>query len=138
MDKLYRVFGKGEDPRSGEVVKDIMVKSIITEPINGDNLSTGTVAIRGSAYAGEAEISKVEVSVNGCHTWIAAKLIGIEETYAWRHWEYLWDAQKQGHYTIMSRATDATGRRQPENADWNVLGYGNNGIWEHAIQLNIV
>jgi DMSO/TMAO reductase YedYZ molybdopterin-dependent catalytic subunit len=138
MDKVYRVFQKGEDPRSGEVVKDIMVKSIITEPINGDNLSTGIVAIRGSAYAGEAGISKVEVSVNGGQTWIAAKLIGIEETYAWRHWEYLWDAQKQGHYTIMSRATDARGRRQPENADWNVLGYGNNGIREHAIQFNIV
>ncbi len=138
MDKVYRVFQKGEDPRCGEVVKDIMVKSIITEPINGDNLSTGTVAIRGSAYAGGAGISKVEVSVDGGQTWIAAKLIGIQETYAWRHWEFLWDAQKQGHYTIMSRATDATGRRQPENADWNVLGYGNNGIWEHAIQLNIV
>ncbi|MGD9175439.1 MAG: sulfite oxidase, partial [Desulfobacterales bacterium] len=109
MDKVYRVFQKGEDPRSGEVVKDIMVKSIITEPINGDNLSTGTVAIRGSAYAGGAGISKVEVSVDGGQTWIAAKLIGIEETYAWRHWEYLWDAQKQGHYTIMSRATDARG-----------------------------
>jgi DMSO/TMAO reductase YedYZ molybdopterin-dependent catalytic subunit len=138
MDKVYRVFQKGEDPRSGEVVKDIMVKSIITEPINGDNLPTGTVAIRGSAYAGEAEISKVDVSVDGGQTWIAAKLIGIEETYAWRHWEYLWDAREQGEYTIMSRATDARGRRQPENADWNVLGYGNNGIREHAIQLNIV
>jgi DMSO/TMAO reductase YedYZ molybdopterin-dependent catalytic subunit len=138
MDKVYRVFQKGEDPRSGEVVKDIMVKSIITEPINGDNLSTGTVAIRGSAYAGGAGISKVEVSVDGGQTWIAAKLIGIEETYAWRHWEYLWDAQKQGHYTIMSRATDARGRRQPENADWNVLGYGNNGIREHAIRVKIV
>jgi DMSO/TMAO reductase YedYZ molybdopterin-dependent catalytic subunit len=138
MDKVYRVFQKGEDPRSGEVVKDIMVKSIITEPINGDNLPIGTVAIRGSAYAGETGINKVEVSVDGGQTWITAKLFGIEETYAWRHWEYLWDAQKQGDYTIMSRATDARGRRQPENADWNVLGYGNNGIREHAIQLNIV
>ena len=138
MDKVYRVYQKGEDPRSGEVVKDIMVKSIITEPINGETLSTGTVAIRGSAYAGEAEISKMEVSVNGGKTWIAARLIGIEETYAWRHWEYLWDAQKQGHYTIMSRATDTRGRQQPENAYWNVLGYGNNGVREHAIQLNIV
>jgi hypothetical protein len=30
------------------------------------------------------------------------------------------------------------GRRQPENADWNVLGYGNNGIREHAIRVKIV
>ena len=99
-----------------------MVKSIITEPINGESLSIATVAIRGSAYAGEAGIKKVEVTVNGGQAWTAARLIGIEETCAWRHWEYLWDAQKQGQYTIMSRATDARGRRQPENADRNVLG----------------
>ncbi|MGD8990044.1 MAG: sulfite oxidase [Desulfobacterales bacterium] len=138
MDKVYRVFQKGEDPRSGEVVEDIMVKSIITEPIDGESLSSGTVAIRGTAYAGEAGIKKVEVTVNEGQTWNAAKLIGIEETYAWRHWEYLWDAQKPGDHTIMSRATDQRGKRQPDKADWNVLGYGNNGIQEHAIRLNIV
>jgi DMSO/TMAO reductase YedYZ molybdopterin-dependent catalytic subunit len=138
MDKVYRVFQKGEDPRSGEVVEDIMVKSIITEPIDGESLSSGTVAIRGTAYAGEAGIKKVEVTVNEGQTWNAARLIGIEETYAWRHWEYLWDAQKPGDHTIMSRATDQRGKRQPDKADWNVLGYGNNGIQEHAIRLNIV
>ena len=34
MDKVYRIFQKGEDPKSGEVVKNISVKSIIVEPAN--------------------------------------------------------------------------------------------------------
>ena len=138
MDKIYSVFQKGQDPKSGEVVKDIIVKSIITEPLDGKTLSTGIVAIRGSAYAGEAGIKKVDVSVDDGHTWSTAKLIGLEEPYAWRHWEYLWNAKKQGDYTIMARTADMKGRRQPENAQWNVLGYGNNGIREHAIHVKVV
>ena len=138
MDKVYRIFQKGQDPKSGEVVKNIRVKSIITEPLNGERLSAGVVAIRGSAYAGKAGIKRVEVSVDDGRRWIAANLIGLEAPYAWRHWEYLWDAEKKGDTTIMARATDTRGRRQPESAHWNVLGYGNNGIREHAVAIRIV
>jgi hypothetical protein len=65
-------------------------------------------------------------------------LIGLQETYAWRHWEYLWEIKNKGEHTIMARATDRKGHRQPDNAHWNVLGYGNNGIREHAIRVQIV
>ncbi len=138
MDKVYRVFQKGEDPKSGEVVKNMVVKSIIVEPLNGENLPAGVVAIRGSAYAGEAGIKGVEVSVDDGQTWSPANLIGLQQPYAWRHWEYLWDVKKKGDYTTMARATDTKGHRQPENARWNVLGYGNNGIREHAIVIHII
>ena len=138
MDKVYRVFQKGEDPKSGEVVKDIVVKSIIVEPLNGETLPAGVVAIRGSAYAGEAGIKKVEISVDDGRRWKAAELIGLQQPFAWRHWEYLWNVKKKGEYTIMARATDTKGRRQPENAPWNVLGYGNNGIREHAVAVQIL
>ena len=138
MDNVYRVFQKGEDPKSGQVVKGIDVKSIITEPLDAEKLPAGIVPIRGAAYAGEAGIKKVEVSVDGGRTWAPAELIGLQETYAWRHWEYLWEIKNKGEHTIMARATNSKGRRQPENAHWNALGYGNNGIREHAISVQIV
>ena len=106
MDKVYRVFQKGEDPKSGEVVKDIQVKSIIVEPEKDQILSAGIVPVRGAAYAGEAGIEKVEVSVDGGETWYSAELIGLEQPYAWRHWEYLWEVNAEGDYTIMACATD--------------------------------
>ena len=137
MDKVYRIFQKGEDPKSGEVVKDIVTKSIIVEPQDGETLPVGVVAIRGAAYAGEAGIQQVEISVDNGRTWKAAELIGLQQPYAWQHWEYLWKVKKKGDYTIMACATDRKGRREPENAHWNVLGYGNNGIREHAIELHI-
>jgi len=137
MDKVYRVFQKGEDPKSGEVVTDIDLKSIIVEPAGGQTLSAGIVPIRGAAYAGETGIAKVEVSVDNGSTWHAAELIGLKQPYAWRHWEYLWRVNTAGEYTIMARATDEDGMRQPEKANWNALGYGNNGINEHAVTVRI-
>ena len=138
MDNVYRVFQKGEDPTSGEVVKDIHIKSIIVEPANEASFSAGIVPIRGSAYAGEAGIQKVDVSIDDGETWNPAKLIGLQEPYAWRHWEYIWPAKQRGDFTIMARATDTDGRRQPETAHWNMLGYGNNGICEHAVRVHIL
>jgi hypothetical protein len=138
MDKVYRVFQKGKDPKSGQVVKDITVKSAIVEPEKDQKLTAGMVAIRGAAYAGEAGIQTVEVSVDNGKTWEDASLIGLDEPYAWRHWEYLWEANQKGEHTIMVRATDTNGRRQPRTAAWNVLGYENNGIEEHAITVHVV
>jgi len=137
MDKVYRVFQKGEDSKSGKVVKGIHVKSIIVEPEKDQILSAGIVPVRGAAFAGEAGIEKVEVSVDHGATWHPAELIGVEQPYAWRHWEYLWEVKAGGDYTIMARATDTDGRRQPETAYWNALGYGNNGVLEHAVAVCI-
>jgi DMSO/TMAO reductase YedYZ molybdopterin-dependent catalytic subunit len=137
MDKVYRIFQKGEDPKSGEVVKNISVKSVIVEPANDETLPAGIVPIRGAAYSGEVGIRAVDISVDNGRTWEPARLIGPDESYAWRHWEFLWESGQTGDFTIMARATDTMGRQQPESAHWNVLGYGNNGIREHAIVVHI-
>ncbi len=137
MDKVYRVFQKGEDPASGEVVTAIPLKSIITSPENGATLTGGSVLIRGAAYAGEAKIARVEVSMDDGQTWQAAEFIGPCERYAWRRWEYQWPVPAPGEYTILARATDSRGQVQPDSARWNVFGYGNNGIREHAVTVII-
>jgi len=137
MDRVYRVFQKGQDPKSGEVVTGIDVKAIIVEPGGDQALAAGVVPIRGAAYAGEAGVAEIEVSVDEGMTWHRADLIGPEQPYAWRHWEYLWDVAAGGDYTIMARATDTKGVRQPETARWNALGYANNGVLEHAVSVRI-
>jgi len=37
----------------------------------------------------------------------------------------------------MARATDTSGRLQPETARWNALGYGNNGVRELAVMVRV-
>jgi len=137
MDQVYRVFQKGEDPKSGTVVTSQKVKSIITQPLDNERLAPGTVTILGAAYAGEANIKSVEVSLDGGETWNLITFIGPHEPFAWRQWQYVWDVRVKGTYTIMTRATDSGGRTQPMDAQWNVLGYGNNGIREHAVTVHI-
>jgi hypothetical protein len=57
--------------------------------------------------------------------------------YAWRQWQYVWEVKQKGNYTLMSRATGTKEHQQPMNAKWNVLGYGNNGVREHAVAVQI-
>ena len=137
MDKVYRVFQKGQDPTTGEVVTGLKLKSIITQPVKGETLPVGPITVLGAAYGGEADVATVEVSVDGGGTWSPASLIGPHEPFSWRQWQFIWKLGQPGDYTIMARASDSDGRQQPMNAQWNVLGYGNNGVHEHGITVHV-
>jgi hypothetical protein len=43
--------------------------------------------------------------------------------------------EKPGNLTLRARATDLAGRTQPERAEWNRMGYGNNAIQEVPIHV---
>ncbi len=135
MDKVYRKFQKGQNPQDGEIVTGISLKSIITQPENGEVLEKGPIAVLGAAYAGESSVERVDVSIDGGASWQPAALIGPSEPFAWRHWQFLWTENDPGEVTLMARATDGEGRSQPMSAEWNVLGYGNNGVREHAVRV---
>jgi DMSO/TMAO reductase YedYZ molybdopterin-dependent catalytic subunit len=138
MDSVYRIFQKDQDPKAGQVVTSIPLKCIITQPLAGEKLTAGPVTVLGASYAGEATVERVEASVDGGKTWQPASFIGPNERYAWRQWQYIWDVRNPGTYTLMARATDSDGNLQPESASWNVLGYGNNGVQEHAVTVEVV
>lgn len=138
MDSVYRVFRKGQDPKTGEVVAGLKLKAVITRPQPGETLPAGTQVILGAAYAGEADVAQVEVSVDGGASWNLAEFIGPQVAFAWRQWQYAWQTSGNGEHTLMARALDAHGRRQPMQAEWNPLGYGNNGVREHAVTVMVV
>ena len=138
MDKMYRIYQKGEDPKSGTVVTAIPMKAIITQPSSGETLKAGRIVVLGAAYGGEAEVVKVEVSVDKGKTWSSAEFIGPHEPFAWRQWQYLWEAKRDGTYRLMARATDTAGNQQPMKARWNALGYGNNGVEEHSVTVQVL
>lgn len=138
MDSVYRIFQKEHDPKSGEVVTKLKTKSFITQPLNGQELGVGTIVILGAAYAGESDVEHVEISFDDGKSWADVQFIGPHEAFAWRQWQYIWEVGEKGDFTLMSRAIDSQGNPQPMNADWNVLGYGNNGVDEHAITVHIM
>jgi DMSO/TMAO reductase YedYZ molybdopterin-dependent catalytic subunit len=137
MDRVYRLFQKGQDPKTGPVVTQIPLKSIITQPLPGERLKQGRIVILGAAYGGEKELAEVEVSIDGGEGWEKAEWIGPQEAFAWRHWQRIWNPVSKGDFRIMVRVIDTQGQKQPMQATWNALGYGNNGVHEHAVSVSV-
>jgi DMSO/TMAO reductase YedYZ molybdopterin-dependent catalytic subunit len=101
----------------------LVVKSLITKPLDAAVVGPGNVEVAGFAWAGEIEIARVDVSIDHGSTWHAARLVGERAKYAWRRFEYAFSASRPQSYLILSRATDAKGRTQPITPPWNPSGY---------------
>jgi DMSO/TMAO reductase YedYZ molybdopterin-dependent catalytic subunit len=111
------------------------VRALITEPAPGQEAGPGELVVRGVAWSGAGPIAKVEVSVND-GDWRDARLVGERKRHSWQWWELIARFDRPGEVTLRARATDMAGRTQPERAEWNKLGYGNNGI--HQVTARIV
>ena len=140
MSPGYRL--PNQPVKSGDAVKPedthsltaLSVKSVISGPIDGSALKPGKVAVHGAAWAGEADIAKVDVSTDGGSTWNPATLGHEQSHYAWRLWRHEFKA-KTGDYSILSRATDTQGRVQPDAPAWNPSGYLYNAIDQVKIHV---
>jgi len=126
--------GDSVKPEDTHLVTGLNVKSVISGPLDGSSLKSGKVTVHGAAWAGEADIVKVEISIDGGSTWNPATLGHEQSRYAWRLWAYAWSA-KGGDYVIRSRATDSLGRVQPTEAAWNPSGYLYNAIDQVKIHV---
>ncbi|HKV76890.1 MAG TPA: sulfite oxidase [Candidatus Sulfotelmatobacter sp.] len=126
--------GDSVKPEDTHVVTGLNVKSVISGPVDGSTSKPGHVAIHGAAWAGEADVVKVEVSTDGGATWNAARLGREQSKYAWRLWNFEWSARR-GDYMIQSRATDSQGRVQPIEAAWNPSGYLYNAVDQVKIHV---
>ena len=125
--------GEKVDPKDMEVVTELDVKSVIAQPGDGAKVAAGSVRVSGAAWAGEAEIERVDVSTDFGRTWQPARLGADRARYAWRLWEIDWVARKRGAYLLMSRATDSRGRTQPIAPFWNPSGY----LWNVIDQVRV-
>jgi DMSO/TMAO reductase YedYZ molybdopterin-dependent catalytic subunit len=114
---------------------EMTVKSWVTHPLKES--AKGPVQIYGVAFGGANAVKGVEVSVDGGKTWKAAKFIGPDlGRFAWRTFVYAADLAP-GTHTIASRATDSTGKAQPEEFVPNERGYAHNGWRAHAVAVTV-
>jgi DMSO/TMAO reductase YedYZ molybdopterin-dependent catalytic subunit len=110
-------------------------RSLLVAPSGGATLARGEQRLRGLAWSGAAPVERVEVSVDDGRTWQAAEWTSEPARYAWRTWDYRWEATCAGPATLRSRAVDAAGRTQPASPEWNRLGYANNAI--QAVRVTV-
>jgi len=128
QSEAYRFVG--EDGVLGEPVSLIRPRALMTPPGIPDFLTrtrlleAGPITLTGRAWAGRAQVSRVEVSTDGGGSWREARLDEPIGRLAWRGWSLDWDATP-GTHVVAVRATDTAGRVQPDEF-WNAQGVGNN------------
>jgi len=127
--------GEAVKPEDTHPATALPVKSLISSPGDGATIKSRALDIQGVAWAGEAEVVRVEVSTDGGASWQPAQLAGEQARYAWRLWNFKWKAPGTGDYRVASRATDSQGRRQPAAPVWNPSGYLNNAVDQVRIHV---
>jgi sulfite oxidase len=120
------------------IIESMPVRSIVTAPADGSRYAAGTrsIDVRGAAWAGDDEVARVEVTIDGGATWVEAAMAPPRNRYDWTRWQVSLPLPGDGFYEIFARATDATGRAQPfRAANWNPNGYGCNVMHRVAVTV---
>ncbi len=120
---------------AGRMLDELFVSAAICVPAAGASLPTGPTTVSGYAVGhGGRRVERVELSADGGRTWTEATLSGVGRAWAWQ----LWSATvplAPGVQTLVARATDCDGHRQPADvgATWNYKGYMNNAWHRIAV-----
>ena len=117
----------------GTPVTRMLPRSLLIPPGIPDFLTrtrfveAGAHVLEGRAWSGWGPVKRVEVSPDGGGTWSDATLGEPVSEFAWRGWTWAWDAEP-GEHELCVRATDSTGRSQPDEPEWNYDGFCNNAV----------
>jgi len=119
----------------GLMLGESSLNSAICEPLDGAELPSGPVRVRGYAVAGgQRTIERVDVSADNGASWTVATLAGEAAPGVWRLWEASLELPA-GPHELICRAWDSAAMTQPEDPAhvWNFLGLMNNA-W-HRVRL---
>ncbi len=131
----YSIYERNQALVTVTPVSEMNVKSIIFSPTNMQRIARNTeVRIRGIAWTGDSEVTRVDVSTDNGQRWTPARLVGEARANCWRQWELTWRTPANaGRTTLMARATDARGNTQPLRRDTDRRSY----IINHVLPITI-
>lgn len=120
------------------IIESMPVRSIITYPKTGAIIGLSKkLRVGGHAWAGEREVSGMDVSTDFGATWQPCSLKKPANRLAWQQWSAEVDFPLEGYYEIWARATDDKGISQPMVIPgWNPKGYLNNACHRIALKVN--
>jgi sulfite dehydrogenase len=144
MNPAYRIpLGKfplvarftSQDTAVNTPITEMVVNSLITDPIDGATVGSTPVKIGGIAWDGGYGIRTVEISSDGGATWVEAKLGEDLGRFAFRTFSYQLSPKARGKQTVMARATNKIGQTQTAELIHNPAGYHHNVI--QSITFNV-
>ena len=117
------------------IIEAMPVKSLITSPENAITIARRQpLALHGHAWAGDAEVAELHISIDFGSTWRRAGLQAPANRLAWQNWDAEIRFPATGYYEVWARAVDTNGISQPMVIPgWNPKGYLNNSCHRIAV-----
>jgi DMSO/TMAO reductase YedYZ molybdopterin-dependent catalytic subunit len=107
-------------------ITEMVVNSVVAEPIGGMRLKAAGFTITGMAWDRGHGIKQVEVSLDGGRSWKQATLGKDLGPYSFRAFSFATGKISAGNYVVSSRATNNAGETQVDTLKFNPAGYQNN------------
>ncbi|MFE2125431.1 molybdopterin-dependent oxidoreductase [Streptomyces amritsarensis] len=132
---MYRLFGpnhpaQGSAPLTRQTLKSAFELELgATVPVHRTRLLTGR------SWSAAAPVTRVEVSTDGGGHWRRARLHDSPRQGGWVRWSVPWTPRTAGATALLARASDGTGRTQPETAVHNTEGYLFDAVVRHPVTV---
>ncbi|MFF7858869.1 molybdopterin-dependent oxidoreductase [Streptomyces sp. NPDC007904] len=131
----YRLFGPAHPEEGSAPLTRQTIKSAF-ELASGATFPAGRGhVLHGRSWSGAGAIERVEVSTDGGTSWRPARLHDRPRADTWTRWSVTWRPGAPGATHLLARATDTTGRTQPEIAVPNTQGYLFNAVVRHPVTV---
>ncbi len=133
---FYRLYGDAYPPEGSAPLTRQTLKSAFELPLNATLSGRTRHRLTGRAWSAEGAITRVEVSTDGGASWRSAQLHDHGQRGSWTRWSTPWKPGRPGPAELLSRATDSTGRTQPETTVFNTQGYLFDAVVRHPVTVS--
>ncbi|UQT61444.1 sulfite oxidase [Streptomyces durmitorensis] len=133
--QFYRLFGETYPPEGSAPLTRQTLKSAFELPWNASVDAATTHHLTGRSWSATGAITRVDISTDEGATWHRARLKDTPHRATWTRWTTPWHPRTPGPTTLLARATDTTGRTQPETTVHNTQGYLFDAVVRHAVTV---
>ncbi|MFH8489405.1 sulfite oxidase [Streptomyces longisporoflavus] len=133
--QFYRLFGDAYPPEGSDPLTRQTLKSAFELPWNAAIEAATTHHLTGRSWSAAGAITRVDVSTDAGATWRRARLKDTPHRATWTRWTVPWRPDSPGPTALLARATDTTGRTQPETTVHNMQGYLFDAVVRHAVTV---
>ncbi|MFE5242484.1 MULTISPECIES: sulfite oxidase [unclassified Streptomyces] len=132
---LYRLFGPGHPPEGSAPLTRQTLKSAFELAPGASFAAHRRHLLTGRSWSGGAPVRHVEVSTDGGGHWRPARLRDEPRSGSWVRWTADWVPKATGPGVLLARATDRSGRTQPETTAHNTQGYLFDAVVRHPVTV---
>ncbi|MFJ4901056.1 MULTISPECIES: sulfite oxidase [unclassified Streptomyces] len=132
---LYRLFGPGYPAEGSAPLTRQTLKSAFEVTPGASFRARRRHVLTGRSWSGGAPVRTVEVSTDGGALWRRARLRDEPRNGSWVRWSADWVPKDRGPAVLLARATDRSGRTQPEKAVPNTQGYLFDAVVRHEVRV---